>query len=167
MKMVGDCLLDLTDDTLLLILEHILDNKPALTALQQSSYFFSKFFSTYSIWRKHQQAVENAWMIQKPVNPTEVIIASTASEKEAQLNNSEHMEVLFMDVCDKYIVLVRYNQLDIRCACLTMGCGCAVGETDSFEEMNTMPKRLEIWDNKFRIVRVISSKSFGLNSSKT
>ena len=28
------------------------------------------------------------------------------------------MEVMFMDVCDKYIVLVRYNQLDIVCSCL-------------------------------------------------
>ena len=72
-----------------------------------------------------------------------------------------------MDVCDKYIVLVRYNQLDIVCSCLSMECQCRVDEKDSFEQMNAVPKRLEIWDKNFRILRVISSKNFGLNSSKT
>ena len=92
--MVGDSLLDLPEDTLLLIVDHILINKPALLALQSSCWFFKIFFTTYNIWQKHEIALEKAWMIQLPVDPAEVVIASTVTEKEAELNNSEHMEVL-------------------------------------------------------------------------
>jgi len=166
--MVSDSLLDLPEDTLLLIVDHILLNKSALLALQNSCWFFKIFFTTYSIWQKHETALENAWMIQLPVDPAEVVIASTVTEKEAELNNSEHMEVLFMDVCDKYIVLVRYNQLDITCSCPTMACQCEEEDLDSSQQnLNAMPKRLEIWDSNFQIVRVISSKNFGLNTSQT
>ena len=165
--MVGDSLLDLTEDTLLLILDNLFLDKQSLLAVQNSCTFFINFFETYSIWRRHEQAVENAWMSPKHVKSKDVVIAANTSEKETQLNNSEHMEVLFMDVCNKYIVLVRYNQLNIVCACLSMECLCKVDEQESFEQMNAVPKRLEIWDHSFRIVRVISSQNFGLNSSKT
>jgi hypothetical protein len=108
-------------------------NKPALKALQSTCSVFKALFINYSIWKKHEKAVENAWMGQKPVQSKEVVIASNISEKESELNNSEHKEVLFMDVCDKYILLVRYNQLDIVCSCLSMECQCKckVDEKDS------------------------------------
>ena len=78
-------------------------------------------------------------MVKKPVDPNEVVIASTTTEKEAELNNSEHMEVLFMDVCDKYIVLVRYNQLDIACSCPSMECQCMEEDFDSSQlNLNAM-----------------------------
>ena len=161
-------MLDLTEDTTLLIIDHLLVNKPALFALENTCWFFKTLFTTYNIWQKHEIALENAWMVKKPVGPNEVVIASTATEKEAELNNSELMEVLFMDVCDKYIVLVRYNQLDIACSCPSMECQCKEEDFDSSQlNLNAMPKRLEVWDKNFRIVRVISSKNFGLNTSQT
>ena len=118
--MFSDSLVDLTDDTLLLILDNLLVNKPALLALQSTCSLLKALCNTYSIWKKHEKAVENAWMRPNPVKSKEVVIASNISEKESQLNSTEHMEVLFMDMCDNYIVLVRYNQLDIACSCSDM-----------------------------------------------
>jgi len=160
-------LIDITEDTLLVIVENLLLDKQSLLALQRTCIFFAKFFNTYSIWRKHDSAIEGAWMSKRHVESQDVVIASTNSEKESQLNNSEHMEVLFMDVCDKYIVLVRYNQLNIVCSCPDIDCQCDLEQQETFEQKNTVPKRLEIWDHEFKIIKVISSKTFGLNSSKT
>ena len=73
--MVGDSLVDLTDDTLLLILDNLIVNKPALIALQSTCSFFTSLFNNYSIWKKHEKAVENAWMRPNPVKSKEVVIA--------------------------------------------------------------------------------------------
>jgi len=160
-------LLDLTEDTLLVIIDFLLLDRKSLVTLENSCQQFRTLFRRYNVWTKSDLAERKSWMKQTSVKSSEVIIASNCTEKESQLNSNEYMEVLFMDICDQFIVLVRYNQLDIVCTCPTMNCGCLVDKSvDSFE-MNSVPKRLEIWDSSFRIVRVVSSRNFGLNSSKS
>ena len=84
-------LLDLTEDTLLVIIDFLLLDKKALVTLENSCQQFRTLFKRYNVWTKSDIAERKSWMKQTSVKSSEVIIASNSTEKESQLNSNEYM----------------------------------------------------------------------------
>ena len=87
-----------------------------------------------------ERAVEKAWMEPNPVEPSSVRVASNLSEKEEVMMRGEEAHsggVIFLAACDKFIVMVRYNEQDgIVCTCPNLDCSCET-KTSQYQHMSS------------------------------
>ena len=166
-------LTDLTDDALLLIVQKLILDTVGLESLQRCCKYFRTFFSVYhtELRAMRERAVENAWMEPNPVEASSIRVACNLSEKEEVMMRGEEAHsggVIFLAACDKFIVMVRYNEQDgIVCACPDLDCSCET-KRKSQEEVAIAKslqlfarKRLEVWTHQMQLVLVVSSEQFG------
>ena len=166
-------LTDLTDDALLLIIEKLILDKVGLESLRRCCKHFRSFFSVYhtEVRAMRERAVEKAWMEPNPTKASSVRVASNLSEKEEVMMRGEEAHsggVIFLAACDRFIVIVRYNEQDmIVCACPNLDCSCET-KRKSQEDVaiaNSLQlfarKRLEVWTLQMQLLLVVSSEQFG------